>query len=89
MTALEMRQDAEAEFARDARHNREALAVALAQLTLRANIALELSLSHEYRAQFGESTRALSMASVQASNTARRELREAIEAVTRVCGVRL
>ncbi len=85
----ELRDDAEAEFARDARRDREALTVALAQLTLRANIALELHLLHEHRAQFGESTRALSMASVQAANAARRELREAVEAVTRACAVKL
>lgn len=83
------RESAEADFARDARHDREALAVALGQLTLRAHIALELSLLHEHRAQFGESTRALSMASVQASNAARRELREAVEAVARICAVKL
>lgn len=85
----ELREDAEAEFAAQARHDREALTVALGQLTLRANIAFELSLLHEHRAQFGESSRAQSMASVQASNAARRELRQAIEAVTRACGVKL
>jgi hypothetical protein len=85
----ELREDAEAEFARDAQHDREALTQALAQLTLRANIALELHLLHEHRAQFGESTRALSMASVQAANAARREVRQAVEAVTRACAVKL
>lgn len=90
MTALEMRQEAERDFATQARHDRAELAQALAALTAQANVMLETSMLVEHAAQMREGVDfKVDRAAVTLVGTARRETQRCLERVARACGVRL
>jgi uncharacterized protein YccT (UPF0319 family) len=89
MTALEMRQEFEGEFAADARLDRERLAAAMATLSEKSLETLETLLTAEYESQLGEYDVKASRASVTRCVAARNEAERAIRAVASACGVKL
>jgi hypothetical protein len=89
MTALEMRQDAETEFARDAQLDRERLAAAMATLSEKSLETLETLLTAEYESQLGEYDVKAARARVTRCVAARNEAERAIRAVARHLGVKL
>jgi hypothetical protein len=90
MTNADEKAEFGSEFASQARHERESLEVALAELGVVARAALEAALSAEYRAGAeGTTTREQAFASVRVRNESTTQCRRAVERVARACWVRL